>query len=143
MHPEYQGSNVRDQDLFHHIHLHCNLLHTSQQVPFFSVGKKLSHCVSFYPALYQDNETKMFHDPAVLNTTCDLVRVMCYDMYFAPGIDKPELKHRVDCMGIGPTSNYLWTREAMLFWHHLHKTDADYHQYHHTDTCLPFHNITR
>ena len=58
----------------------------------------------------------MFHDPAVLNTTCDLVRVMCYDMYFAPGIDKPELKHRDDCMGIGPTSNYLWTREAMLFW---------------------------
>lgn len=35
---------------------------------------------------------------------------------FAPGIDKPELKHRDDCMGIGPTSNYLWTREAMLFW---------------------------
>ena len=35
-----------------------------------AVGKKLSHCVSFYPALYQDNETKMFHDPAVLNTTC-------------------------------------------------------------------------
>lgn len=37
-------------------------------------------------------------------------------MYFAPGIDKPELKHRDDCMGIGPTSNYLWTKEAMLFW---------------------------
>lgn len=81
-----------------------------------AVGKKLSHCVSFYPALYQDNETKMFHDPTVLNTTCDLIRVMCYDMYFAPGIDKPELKHRDDCMGIGPTSNYLWTKEAMLFW---------------------------
>ena len=38
MHPEYQGSNVRDQDLFHHIRLHCNHLHTSQQAPFFSVA---------------------------------------------------------------------------------------------------------
>lgn len=79
-------------------------------------GKKLSHCVSFYPDSYLDDEAKMFYDPKVLAATCDLVRVMCYDMYFAPGIDKPELKHRDDCMGIGPTSNYPWTKKAMAFW---------------------------
>ena len=81
-----------------------------------AAGKKLSHCVGFYPALYQDETTKMFHDPEVLARTCDLVRVMCYDMYFAPGIGKAELKHRDDCMGMGPTSDYSWTKEAMSFW---------------------------
>lgn len=78
--------------------------------------KKLSHCVGFYPALYQDEKTKMFHDPEVLARTCDLVRVMCYDMYFAPGVGNPELKHRDDCMGVGPTSNFPWTKETMCFW---------------------------
>lgn len=81
-----------------------------------AAGKKLSHCVSFYPASYQDENAEMFYDPAVLATTCDLVRVMCYDMYFAPGVDNPELKHRDDCMGVGPTANYPWIKEAMLFW---------------------------
>ena len=81
-----------------------------------AAGKKLSHCVGFYPALYLDKDTKIFHDPKVLAKTCDLVRVMCYDMYFAPGVGNPELKHRDDCMGIGPTSNFPWTKEAMGFW---------------------------
>lgn len=81
-----------------------------------AAGKKLSHCVSFYPAMYQDDQAKMFYDPEVLAVTCDLVRVMCYDMYFAPEIGNPELKDRDDCMGIGPTSNYPWTKEAMSFW---------------------------
>lgn len=81
-----------------------------------AAGKKLSHCVGFYPALYLDANAKMFHHPEVLAKTCDLVRVMCYDMYFAPGVDKPELKHRDDCMGVGPTSNYPWTKEAMSYW---------------------------
>lgn len=81
-----------------------------------AAGKKMSHCVSFYPALFQNEQTKMFHDAEVLAETCDLIRVMCYDMYFAPGVDRADLKHRDDCMGIGPTSNYAWTREAMAFW---------------------------
>lgn len=81
-----------------------------------AVGKKLSHCVSFYPASYRDKDAKMFYDPNVLAQTCDLVRVMCYDMYFAPGVDNPELKDRDDCMGVGPTANYPWAKEAMLFW---------------------------
>lgn len=81
-----------------------------------AAGKKLSHCVGFYPALYLDANAKMFHQPEVLARTCDLVRVMCYDMYFAPGVGKSELKHRDDCMGVGPTSNYPWTKEAMAYW---------------------------
>lgn len=81
-----------------------------------AAGKKLSHCVGFYPALYENENTKLFHDPEVLARTCDLVRVMCYDMYFAPGIGNPELKDRDDCMGVGPTSNFAWTKEAMSFW---------------------------
>lgn len=81
-----------------------------------AAGKKMSHCVSFYPTSFIDEEAKMFYDPEVLAKTCDLVRVMCYDMYFAPGIGKAELKHRDDCMGIGPTSDYSWTKEAMTFW---------------------------
>ena len=81
-----------------------------------AAGKKLSHCVSFYPTSFWGEDAKMFYDPAVLAKTCDLVRVMCYDMYFAPGVGNPELKHRDDCMGVGPTANYLWVKEAMLFW---------------------------
>lgn len=81
-----------------------------------AAGKKMSHCVSFYPASFLDEEAKMFYDPAVLAKTCDLVRVMCYDMYFAPGVGRADLKHRDDCMGIGPTSDYPWTKEAMSFW---------------------------
>lgn len=79
-------------------------------------GKKLSHCVSFYPSTYKDNKTEMFYNPEVLAATCDLVRVMCYDMYFAPGVSRPDLKDRDDCMGVGPTSNYPYTKDAMSFW---------------------------
>ena len=104
---EHLNSNIQDA--------YTEFLKLASQ-KLHAAGKKLSHCVSFYPALYQDNQTKMFHDPKVLAVTCDLIRVMCYDMYFAPGVDKPELKHRDDCMGVGPTSNYPWTKEAMLFW---------------------------
>lgn len=81
-----------------------------------AIGKKVSHCVGFYPALYVDESTELFYDPAVLEQTCDLVRVMCYDMYCAPCIGKKDLVDRDDCQGMGPTSNYLWTRECMLYW---------------------------
>lgn len=79
-------------------------------------GKKLSHCVGFYPTLYQDEVPKIFYNPKVIATTCDLVRVMCYDMYFAPGRSDKTALTRDDCQGIGPTSNYQWTKEAMTYW---------------------------
>lgn len=81
-----------------------------------AAGKKMSHCVGFYPVLYIDEDTQLFYDPVVLERTCDLVRVMCYDMYCAPCIGVKELADRDDCQGMGPTSNYLWTRECMLYW---------------------------
>ena len=79
-------------------------------------GKKLSHCVGFYPALYEDEQAKTFYHPEVLAQTCDLVRVMCYDMYFAPAIGDELLRHRDDCMGIGPTASYPWVKDAMEYW---------------------------
>jgi spore germination protein YaaH len=78
--------------------------------------KKLSHCVGFYPALYKEGKPEIFYDPEVLASTCDLIRVMCYDMYFAPAKGKPELADRDDCQGIGATSTCPWTEDAMLFW---------------------------
>lgn len=79
-------------------------------------GKKLSHCVGFYPTLYQDTVPKIFYNPKVIASTCDLVRVMCYDMYYAPGRSDKNSLTRDDCRGIGPTSNYPWTKEAMTYW---------------------------
>ena len=69
-------------------------------------GRKLSHCVGFYPSLSDDTIPHIFYDPKVVAETCDLVRVMCYDMYYAP--------NRAN--GIGPTSTYPWTRDAMNYW---------------------------
>ncbi|HVY74934.1 MAG TPA: glycosyl hydrolase family 18 protein [Puia sp.] len=79
-------------------------------------GKKLSHCVGYYPAMIDKGPEGFFYTPTVVNETCDLVRVMCYDMYFAPGKNVDKLMGRPDCQGIGPTSNYPWTLEAMSFW---------------------------
>ena len=81
-----------------------------------TAGKKLSHCVGFYPTLFQDEVPKIFYNPKVIAETCDLVRVMCYDMYFAPGRSDKNVLTRDDCQGIGPTSNYSWTKDAMKFW---------------------------
>jgi spore germination protein YaaH len=69
-------------------------------------GKKLSQCVGFYATLLQDSTPRIFYDPKVIAETCDLVRVMCYDMHYAPNRSE----------GIGPTSSYSWTRDAMIYW---------------------------
>jgi spore germination protein YaaH len=79
-------------------------------------GKKLSHCVGFYASLYKDTVPKIFYAPAVVAATCDLVRVMCYDMYYAPGRSDKDLLNRADCQGIGPTSTYSFTKDAMIYW---------------------------
>jgi spore germination protein YaaH len=79
-------------------------------------GKKLSHCVGFYPGMESSPPKKIFYDPKVVAETCDMIRVMCYDMYWAPGRGDPKMADRADTQGIGPTSNYPWAREAMRFW---------------------------
>ena len=79
-------------------------------------GKKLSHCVGFYPGMELNPPKKIFYDPKVVAETCDLIRVMCYDLYWAPGRGDPKMVDRPDTQGIGPTSSFPWARAAMLFW---------------------------
>jgi spore germination protein YaaH len=81
-----------------------------------AIGKKLSHCVGCYPNAEWNSPQKTFYDPRVVAATCDLIRVMCYDMYWAPGRGVPEFMGRPDSQGIGPTSDYPWARAGMLFW---------------------------
>ena len=80
------------------------------------MNKKLSHCVGFYPGMEQDPPRKIFYDPKVVAETCDMIRVMCYDLYWAPGRGDPKLADRPDTQGIGPTSSYPWAKAAMRFW---------------------------
>ncbi|MEG2149685.1 MAG: glycosyl hydrolase family 18 protein [Bacteroidaceae bacterium] len=79
-------------------------------------GKKLSQCVGFYNSLYQNDFDHLFYDVKVVSSTCDLIRVMCYDMYYAPGRFDKSLLNRVDCQGVGATSHYPFAKEAMKFW---------------------------
>jgi len=81
-----------------------------------AIGKKLSHSVGCYPDADWNTPQKTFYDPKVVAETCDLIRVMCYDMYWAPGRGDPEFRNRPDTQGIGPTSSYPWARAGMLFW---------------------------
>ncbi len=80
------------------------------------INKKLSHCVGFYPGMELNPPRKIFYDPKVVAETCDMIRVMCYDMYWAPGRGDPKLVDRPDTQGIGPTSSFPWARAAMKFW---------------------------
>jgi len=80
------------------------------------IGKKLSHCVGFYQEFYQDPPQKKFYDPAVVGKTCDMIRLMAYDMYYAPGRCDRSLQDRPDCQGMGPTSSYPWAKTAVAFW---------------------------
>ena len=81
-----------------------------------AVGKKFSHCVPYNSFMYDDPDTHLFCKPSVLNETCDLVRVMCYDLYYAPGVDDPQFKNRIDCTGVGPTATYHWSQKVMEYW---------------------------
>jgi spore germination protein YaaH len=80
------------------------------------MGKKLSICVGCYPNAEWNSPEKTFYDPKVVGETCDLIRVMCYDMYWAPGWADPKFKDHPDALGMGPTSTYLWARAGMAFW---------------------------
>ena len=72
------------------------------------LSKKLSHCVGFYPGMELNPPRKIFYDPKVVGETCDMIRVMCYDMYWAPGRGDPKMADRPDTQGIGPTSSFPW-----------------------------------
>lgn len=81
-----------------------------------AVGKKLSQCVPFTSFMFDDENTPLFCDPVVLNETCDYVRVMCYDLYYAPGIQDPQFDNRIDCNGVGPTTTFHWAEKVMQYW---------------------------
>ena len=77
-------------------------------------GMKLSACVGSYPTA--DDGISVFYDPAVINETVDIVRVMNYDMYYVGGRGVPALASRPDCEGMGPTSTVPWARHSMEWW---------------------------
>ena len=79
-------------------------------------GLKMDICVNYLHLIQDHGEAAMFQDPRVVNETCDQVRVMCYDMYFAYGRGNKDLVHRGDCYGFGPTATIPWARDAMRFW---------------------------
>ncbi len=68
-------------------------------------GKKLSICVGYFPNIPPMNKP-YFYDPKVVGETCDIVRVMCYDMHWAGGYTGK----------MGPTSTKPWAKEAMGWW---------------------------
>ena len=79
-----------------------------------AAGKELSMCVSYVVCTSHNNtapvadpETQIdrgWYDPAVIGQTCDLVRVMCYDMTSPSST------------AVGPVSTAPWARDAMRFW---------------------------
>jgi len=80
---------------------------------FRAADKRLSMCVSYLMCTWRtaDGPTPAgadidggWFDPAVVGKTCDMVRVMCYDM------------HSVSGGGVGPVSTAPWARDAMRFW---------------------------
>ena len=84
-------------------------------------GLLLSACVGNYPTL--SNGIRVFYDPAVLNETCDVVRVMNYDMYWVGGRGVASLASRPDCAGVGPTSTQPWAKQSMEWW--IARVDSD------------------
>ena len=84
-------------------------------------GLLLSACVGNYPT--PSNGISVFYDPAVLNETCDVVRVMNYDMYWVGGRGVKTLASRPDCVGVGPTSTQPWAKQGMEWW--LARVDAN------------------
>lgn len=82
------------------------------------IGKKLSISVDNYPTSTWKTPEGDFYDPKVIGETCDLIRVMCYDFYWAPGWTWKGRKTKNHPLpsGIGPTSSYRWARNGMRFW---------------------------
>jgi len=82
------------------------------------IGKKLSICVDTFPTPEWKTPEGQFYDPKVVGETCDQVRVMCYDEYWAPGWTWAgrKSKNHPQPAGIGPTSGYHWAQAGMRFW---------------------------
>ena len=80
---------------------------------FSAAGKKLAMSVSYIMCTWRSADGPKpggadidggWYAPAVIGETCDMVRVMCYDM------------HSVSGGGVGPVSSCPWARDAIRFW---------------------------
>lgn len=79
-----------------------------------AAGKELSTSVSYVMCTWRSNAEPTtdpeahidggWYDPVVIGETCDVVRVMCYDMI--------SQSSKV----VGPVSTIPWARDAMRFW---------------------------
>jgi len=70
-----------------------------------AIGKRQSICLhGLAIGDYGKPDTFDFYDPRAIAESCDEIRPMCYDYYFAP--------HGIT----GPTTAWLWAREVMQFW---------------------------
>ncbi len=79
-----------------------------------AAGKELAMCVSYVMCTWRSNAAPAanpeaaidggWYEPQVIGETCDLVRVMCYDM-ISPS-----------STAVGPVSTAPWARDAMRFW---------------------------
>jgi len=77
-------------------------------------GRELSMCVSYVMCTWRSNaaiaadpEAEIdggWYDPSAVGETCDVVRVMCYDM-ISPSSG-----------AVGPVSTAPWAHDAMRFW---------------------------
>lgn len=81
---------------------------------FREKGKKLAICVGYYPDLARDPST-YWYDPRVIGETCDMVRLMNYDMYFAPFKNHPTTD-REDSRAMGPNWTLPWAEDSVKFW---------------------------
>ena len=77
-------------------------------------GLLMSACVGSYPT--EAGGISVFYDPEAINATCDVVRVMNYDMYYVGGRGVTSLASRPDCEGVGPTSTVPWAKFSMQWW---------------------------
>ena len=101
---DYEGFDPSFRDTY------CGFL-TEAAARIHAAGKKVNHCVGFYQNMYDDSDAVMFYDPKVLDEVCDMIRIMCYDMYWAPGNNGEAAP---SCFG--PTSHYAWAKLAVRYW---------------------------
>ncbi|MCP4641534.1 MAG: hypothetical protein GY851_13915 [bacterium] len=72
-----------------------------------AIDKKLSICVSYLMSTRKtvsESHMEDFYDPKVIGVTCDVVRLMCYDMYSLSG------------SAAGPVSTQPWAKDAVKYW---------------------------
>ena len=103
----YDGIDLDYENLDPAVQDRFTLLMRTLARELHAMGKMMSICVGFYAAMYKRPPARYFYDPDVIAEVCDEIRVMCYDMFYAP---------YAPSHGIGPTSTRPWAKDAMQFW---------------------------